>query len=371
MPIYMDRHDIPHGITASHVAEMHQEDLKVQHLYGCKGMTYWCDDNRRTAFCLIEAPNKEALQNMHNHAHGDVPHSIIEVDQNIVESFLGRIEDPESDENSELPVIDETAFRFIMVTSIRSLSLKNGTSEYQKNGLRNFNGSITQMINEFEGRVVQRKRDCFLASFTSVSKAVLCALEVQVRFKEFIDGDQMINSNLQIALSAGVPVTEKDSLFEDAIKTAERLCDAVRGDIVISSEIRELYKGENLNVFVDSDFVNTLHPSDEKFLNILMDYTEEIWNNTDMNVEKFSKQLGYSKSQFYRKMISITGKSPNTFLKEYRLNKALNLLNKQAGNISEIAFESGFNSPAYFSKCFTEVYGVLPSSYVKQTVVNS
>ncbi len=371
MPIYMDRHDIPHGITAKHVAEMHQEDLKVQHLYGCKGMTYWCDDNRRTAFCLIEAPNKKALQDMHNHAHGDVPHSIIEVNQDIVESFLGRIEDPESIKNKELDVIDESAFRFIMIIRLKTLSLRNGTSEHQMSELQNFNQSITEIIEDFEGRIVERKTDCWLASFSSVSKTVLCALEVQTKFKEIIDNDQIVNLNLQIALNAGIPVTKRDTLFEDAIKIGERFCTSVKGEIVISSEIKELYKSENLNVFVDSDFINTLHPSDEKFLNVLMDYTEEIWNSTDMNVEKFSKQLGYSKSQLYRKMISITGKSPNTFLKEYRLNKAVNLLNKQAGNISEVAFETGFNSPAYFSKCFSEVYGVLPSNYAKRALINS
>ena len=58
--------------------------------------------------------------------------------------------------------------------------------------------------------------------------------------------------------------------------------------------------------------------------------------------------------------------SPNTFIKEYRLNKALNLLNKQTNNISEIAFQTGFNSPAYFSKCFQETYGILPSTYLKK-----
>ena len=46
MPIYMDRHDIPKEITATHVAQMHQEDLKVEHLYGCRGITYWCDDQK-------------------------------------------------------------------------------------------------------------------------------------------------------------------------------------------------------------------------------------------------------------------------------------------------------------------------------------
>ena len=82
MPIYMDRHDIPPGIRAEHVAEMHQQDLKVQHIYGCKGMTYWCDEDTKTAFCLIEAPNIKALQDMHDHAHGDIPHSIVEVNEN-------------------------------------------------------------------------------------------------------------------------------------------------------------------------------------------------------------------------------------------------------------------------------------------------
>ena len=69
MPIYMDRHEIPKEISAEHVAQMHKEDMKVEHLYDCKGMTYWCDEKRHTAFCLIEAPNKEAIQKMHNHVY--------------------------------------------------------------------------------------------------------------------------------------------------------------------------------------------------------------------------------------------------------------------------------------------------------------
>ena len=59
MPIYMDRHDLNDAITAEHVANIHQEDLKIEHEFGCKGLTYWFDDHRKTAFCLIKAPNKE------------------------------------------------------------------------------------------------------------------------------------------------------------------------------------------------------------------------------------------------------------------------------------------------------------------------
>ena len=99
-----------------------------------------------------------------------------------------------------------------------------------------------------------------------------------------------------------------------------------------------------------------------------MDYTESSWSNTNLKVDDFSKPLGHSKSQLYRKMILLIGKSPNTFLKEYRLNEALTLLNKNTSNISEIAFETGFRSPSYFSKCFQKRYGHLPSDYLPAKV---
>ena len=87
--------------------------------------------------------------------------------------------------------------------------------------------------------------------------------------------------------------------------------------------------------------------------------------NTSLNIDDFSHYLGLSKSGLYRKLMAITAKSPSTFLKEYRLCQALELLNKKYMNISEVAFETGFNSPAYFSKCFQETFHVLPSEYIK------
>lgn len=62
MPIFMDRHDVSDEVTAENVAQLHQEDLKIQHKFNCRGLTYWFDGVRKTAFCLVEAPNKEALK---------------------------------------------------------------------------------------------------------------------------------------------------------------------------------------------------------------------------------------------------------------------------------------------------------------------
>ncbi len=365
MPVYMDRHNVSETVTAEHVAQLHREDLKVQHKFGCRGLTYWFDEKRKTAFCLVDAPNEQAINDMHQQAHGEIPHKIIEVDENIVESFLGRIEDPEKSKNTELNIINDPAFRTIMVIGLEVLSLKKNESIQVISPLLKYNTSIIKILIQFEGSLVKQNENEYLVSFRSVSKAVLCALEINSKIKEIISNTENSNIKLKIALSAGVPVSGKGALFEGTIKLAERMCNNVKSEIVVSNEVKELYKSENLNTFFDSEKVFALKVSTEKFLNQLVDYTEKIWKNSNLKVDDFSKQLGFSKSQLYRQMMSITGNSPNTFLKEYRLNEALKLLNKQKGNVSEIAFETGFNSVSYFSKCFHNRYGLLPSDYLR------
>src|SRR6185503_5503058 len=119
MPIYMDVHIVP-GVKAKDVAEAHRKDLLHQEEHACKCMTYWIDEERENIFCLIEAPNKEAVAEMHNKAHGLVPNKIIEVSSNLVESFLGRIYDPEQAEITEdgLKVFADPSFRILLVTKI-------------------------------------------------------------------------------------------------------------------------------------------------------------------------------------------------------------------------------------------------------------
>ena len=142
------------------------------------------------------------------------------------------------------------------------------------------------------------------------------------------------------------------------------MCGIVKGEIIVSAEVKDLYKSENADAFIEGKGIFSLTKADERFITLLMDYTDEAWANTNMNVNNFSKPVGCSKSQLYRKMISLTGKSPNTFLKEYRLKEALKLLRKNAGNISEIAFEAGFSSPSYFTKCFKKKFGLPPAIYL-------
>ena len=360
MPIYMDRHDISKTITAEQVAELHQQDLKVQHRYGARGLTYWFDEKRSTTFCLIEAPDASAIHRMHKEAHGDVPTRIIEVDASLVESFLGRIEDPET----ELNIIDETAFRTIMVVDLKKTALAKNSLAAFHTSVKNFCNEVADILHGYRGATVEKTDYHFLVSFKSVSSAVNAAFEISRSFRKLSAHFTNERIVLKTGLSAGVPVTEKKLLFEDAIKLAKRMCEVVKGEIIMSAEVNYLYKEENADFPLEKKDVVSLTSDDEKFLTSLMDYIESSWRNSNFSVMNLNKPLGCSKSKLYRKILSLTRKPPSTFIKDYRLQEALRLLEKNAGNISEIAFETGFSSPSYFSKCFQKKYGCAPSNHL-------
>jgi AraC-like DNA-binding protein len=353
----MDRHDVSDEVTAEIVAQLHQADLKIQDQFQCRGLTYWFDEKRKTAFCLVEAPAKKAIQKMHQFAHGKVPNQVIEVDPKIVESFLGRIEDPQKAKNNSLNIINDPAFRTVMVIVLKNLRRKQKDADTFTSLL----DKILKLLKIHEGSLVKHAENYFLASFKSVTNAVQAAFEIKSSLKAFeneFPGNHVV---LKIGLSAGAPVTEKKLFFEDTIKLAERMCKAVKGEIIISSAVKELYNSENPRHLINPETLFCLTETEEKFLTHLMSFAESCWYDTNLKVDDLNKSMGCSKSQLYRKMVSITAKSPHTFMQEYRLDEAFALLNKNERNVSEVAFETGFSSPSYFSKCFQKKYGYLPS----------
>ncbi|ELR71174.1 DNA-binding response regulator, AraC family [Fulvivirga imtechensis AK7] len=101
-------------------------------------------------------------------------------------------------------------------------------------------------------------------------------------------------------------------------------------------------------------------PRDEKFLE---DLSETVFKNIDNNkfsVTQLARELGMSRSQLYRKVYALTGKSISQFIKTKRLNYAYQLLESNDGTVSEIAYKSGFSSPNYFNKCFKKKYKINP-----------
>lgn len=92
-------------------------------------------------------------------------------------------------------------------------------------------------------------------------------------------------------------------------------------------------------------------------------------SNTDFNVESVSEELGMSRVQLYRKVKSMLGCGVNDYINDIRLTNAKELLKSSGLTISEVAYESGFSSPAYFSTAFKAKYAMSPSEYKNRSSV--
>lgn len=107
----------------------------------------------------------------------------------------------------------------------------------------------------------------------------------------------------------------------------------------------------------------TVTSLDEKLIRKALVFTEQNLSNPDYSVEELSRELGMSRVHLYKKLTSITGKSPIEFIRTVRLKRAAQLLQESQLTVSEIAYEVGFNNPKYFRKYFKDEFGVLPSQY--------
>lgn len=95
-----------------------------------------------------------------------------------------------------------------------------------------------------------------------------------------------------------------------------------------------------------------------------MDAVEKEIDNSDFSVEDLSREMCMSRVTLYRKILSLTGRSPLDFIRSIRLKRAAQLLGKSGMSIAEIAYQVGFNDPKVFSKSFKEEFKVTPSQYV-------
>ena len=128
--------------------------------------------------------------------------------------------------------------------------------------------------------------------------------------------------------------------------------------------LRKKYK----KMFSSSSNVEELHVKEESrdktFITNAVNLMKEHYADAEYNLERFVRDMGYSKTLVNKKMQDLTGQPIGQFMKNYRLNVAQRMIQEGSGdvNVSEIAYAVGFNDPKYFTKCFKEFFGYLPSS---------
>lgn len=127
-------------------------------------------------------------------------------------------------------------------------------------------------------------------------------------------------------------------LYKDTTATGSRMRDSERANV------------KEMPGDIDSEFYT-------RFLKIV----ESELDNAELSVEWIASRMGLGQSQFSRKIKSLTNFTPVELIRTLRLKRARTLLTGTEKTMSEIAYEVGFTTPAYFSKCFRDAYGESPS----------
>ncbi len=135
---------------------------------------------------------------------------------------------------------------------------------------------------------------------------------------------------------------ELEARMKNLLDKRERLHKYYSGKPIANSRLkyseRELKFIEKLTMFVDANLMNE-----------------------NLSVDDLSDEVAMSSSQLNRKLKALINITPNLFIRKHRLNRAKLMIEKREGNISEVCYSVGFSSPAYFTKCFSEEFQVLPS----------
>lgn len=110
----------------------------------------------------------------------------------------------------------------------------------------------------------------------------------------------------------------------------------------------------------------TVTPVDEQFMKNALAAVEKNMDNPEFTVEELSRELFLSRVALYKKLLSLTGKTPIEFIRVLRMKRGAQLLEKTDKTVAEVAYEVGFNNPKNFAKYFKEEFNILPSQYIAQ-----
>jgi len=111
---------------------------------------------------------------------------------------------------------------------------------------------------------------------------------------------------------------------------------------------------------------NEVKSVDERFLEHARKVIEKNIGDCNFDVNSFYPEMAMSRMQLFRKLKALVNQTPSELIRNLRLQRAVQLMRQNFGNVAEITFEVGFNNLSYFAKCFKDKYGFLPSEYQKQ-----
>jgi AraC-like DNA-binding protein len=352
----MDFHKIE-NVTVDDVLKAHMADLSIQEKYGVKYHQFWVNQEAGTVFCLTEGPDAKTCELVHQMAHGNVACAITQVETGMYKVLMGESQQVDHGLVKKEGGNIDLGYRNIMVVSVRGVTSATDSKDLQFLQIPHWaKQKASDNIKKFKGREIKwANDDSLIAVFNEASEAVKCSVQIQ---HDLLSKDQVPKVVFKIGISADQPVTIDGEFFTKSIKLAHRLCTTAEDNqILASSLVKKLCKEPKP---ATSQF-KYLEAPEEDFVSSLLEIAHRNLANKDFTIEHMCKDIGVSRPQLYRKVTSLTGRAPNDFLRDIRMEKALTLLMQKSGNISQVALEVGYNNPSYFSKCFAEKFGCMPS----------
>mgnify|MGYP001792880796 CR=1 FL=1 len=241
---------------------------------------------------------------------------------------------------------------------------------------------VRKFANKYKGNLIVDTENTFAITFEGPSKAVNCSAELVEAVKSF---------NTQISIGIDIKecaiknyVCDETDHFVSFIKsqsytneilltqTVKNLLVGVDMDFTPSKTIFKTELGASLLLFTVTKRLQSntdkvilqKNPQPDFFLHRVIKSINNHLGNDYYGVTMLCREVGVSERQLQRKLKASTNKSPSQLISSIRLNKAKELIKNGQNTIAEIAFQTGFSSPSYFSKCFKKEFSISPSDLV-------
>ena len=333
MPIYMDFHDLPE-IDIEDTRKAHLKDLSIQEKYKVKYHQYWVNEKDGKAYCLIEGPNKEACEATHKEANGIKACNLVEIKKGMYDLFLG--DNQRIDHglvrhfNGEI----DNGYRFIMALQLISPVGNLSKQERFQKSFDQLKLECIGVIEKFQGRDMDHIDNSIIGIFKTPESALHSSIELRNHLRSATLKRRYKRIDFKIGICVGQPVTADLGFFEEAMNFSEILCDVSKSSKITSSRsFADLSKLEQ--TYDLKKEYRIVENQDGEFLSKLYSFTKKNLDNHKLNVKSLCSSMGVSRAQLYRKTTGLTGFSPNNFIRNIRLKKALEILKKGETNISE------------------------------------